>query len=81
LGLGSHFVSGSAGSVRGATWGRKESPALRGEHRGIGSVLKWQSMPSVVSCDPVKDRERVHKAHLILLGGPHEARPSIKDVN
>jgi hypothetical protein len=81
LGLGSCFVSGSVGGVWGATQGRKESPALRGECRGIGSVLEWQSMPSIVSCNPIKDHEQACKAYLIPLGGPHKARPSIEDVD
>jgi hypothetical protein len=57
LGLGSCFVSRSASGVRGATQGRKESPALRGKHRGVGGVFKWQSMPPIVSYNPVKDQE------------------------
>jgi hypothetical protein len=81
LSLGSRFVSRSAGGVRGATWGRKESPALRGECRGIGSVFKWHGVPSIVGSNPVKDQERACKAHLIPLGGPHEARPRVKDVD
>jgi hypothetical protein len=52
FGLGSHFVSGSTGGAQGATWGRKESPTLRGEHWGIGSVLEWLDMPSVVCNNP-----------------------------
>jgi hypothetical protein len=55
LGLGSHFVSGSTGGVRGVTQGRKESPALRGECRSIGSVLEWHGVPSVVGNNPVED--------------------------
>jgi hypothetical protein len=55
LGLGSHFVSGSAGGVWGATQGSEKSPTLRGEHRGIRGVFKWHGVPSVVSSNPVKD--------------------------
>jgi hypothetical protein len=38
-------------------------------------------VPSVVGSDPVKDQERARKAYLILLGGLHEARPSVKDID
>jgi hypothetical protein len=48
LGLGSRFVSRSAGGAR----GRKESPTLRGKCGGIGGVLEWLGMPSVVSYNP-----------------------------
>jgi hypothetical protein len=52
LDLGSCFVTRSAGGVWGTTWGRKESPALRGECRGIGGILKWLGVPSVVCYNP-----------------------------
>jgi hypothetical protein len=52
LGLGSCFVSGSVGGAQGATWGREESPTLRGKHWGIGSVFKWLGVPSVVGYNP-----------------------------
>jgi hypothetical protein len=81
LGLGSRFVSGSVGGVWGATWGRKESPTLRGECRGVGGVFEGHGVPSIVGSDPVKNQERACKVHLIPLGKPHEGRPSIKDVN
>jgi hypothetical protein len=50
--LGSHFVSRSTGGVRGTTQGREKSPALRGECRGVGGVLEWLGVPSVVGYHP-----------------------------
>jgi hypothetical protein len=77
LDLGSHCFSGSAGGA----WGREKSPALRGKCRGIGGVLKWLGVPSVVGYDPHQDQDGACKVHLVMGSGLGHAQPLTRDVD